>query len=78
MCANPDGGCLLPGALQEYDIDHVVPVWKGGLDEPENLQAICPACHRRKTNRERVERSAGAAPPGERQDGSVDPVVEGM
>jgi 5-methylcytosine-specific restriction endonuclease McrA len=58
-CANPDGGCLLPGELQEYDIDHVIPLWKGGPDEPENLQALCPACHRRKTNRERVERSVG-------------------
>ena len=57
-CADPDGGCLLPGELQEYDLDHVIPVWKGGIDEPENLQALCPACHRRKTNRERVERSA--------------------
>jgi 5-methylcytosine-specific restriction protein A len=76
-CANPDGGCLLPGELQEYDIDHVIPMWKGGLDEPENLQALCPACHRRKTNRERVERSAGVPPPECRGD-SVDPVVEGM
>jgi len=58
-CADPDGGCLLPGDLQEYDIDHVTPMWKGGLDEPENLQALCPACHRRKTNRERVERTIG-------------------
>jgi 5-methylcytosine-specific restriction endonuclease McrA len=56
-CADPDGGCLLPGELQEFDIDHVTPMWKGGPDEPENLQALCPACHRRKTNRERLERS---------------------
>ena len=46
-CINPDGGCLLPGELQEYDIDHVVPVWKGGQDETDNMQALCPACHRR-------------------------------
>ena len=40
-CANPDGGCLLPGELEEYDVDHVVPVWKGGSDDLENLQALC-------------------------------------
>ena len=56
-CADPDGGCLLPGELQEFDVDHVTPIWKGGLDEPENMQALCPACHWRKTNRERLERS---------------------
>jgi len=59
-CANPDGGCLLKGELEEYDIDHIKPVGDGGQDEPENLQALCPACHRRKTNRERIERSSGA------------------
>ena len=58
-CVNPDGGCLLPGELQEYDIDHVVPVWMGGKDATENMQALCPACHRRKTSRERCERSKG-------------------
>lgn len=77
-CANPDGGCLLLGELQEYDIDHITPVWKGGLDEPENLQALCPACHRRKTNRERVERSAGEHAPGGVRCGLNGPVVEGM
>jgi 5-methylcytosine-specific restriction endonuclease McrA len=61
-CADPDGGCLLPGELQEFDIDHVIPMWRGGLDEPENLQALCPACHRRKTNRERLERSNWSMP----------------
>ena len=51
--------CALAGELQEYDIDHVIPLWKGGTDEPANMQALCPACHRRKTNRERLERSQG-------------------
>ena len=58
-CVNPDGGCLLPGELQEYDIDHVVPMGKGGKDATENMQALCPSCHRRKTSRERCERSIG-------------------
>lgn len=61
-CADPDGGCLLPGELQEFDIDHVLPLWKGGQDETANMQALCPACHRRKTNRERCERSIGTLP----------------
>ena len=58
-CANPDGGCLLTVELAEYDVDHVVPIWKGGSDEPENLQALCPACHRRKTDRERADIVSG-------------------
>ena len=63
-CADPDGGCLLPGELQEYDIDHVTPIWKGGLDEPDNMQALCPACHRRKTPPVKLvgERSIGTLP----------------
>ena len=67
MCANPDGGCLLTGKLKEFDCDHKVPIWKGGVDGPENLQAICPACHRRKTDRERLERSAECPEPEEVQ-----------
>ena len=48
-CANPDGNCTLKGELQEYDVDHVIPLLKGGPDDESNLQAICPACHRKKT-----------------------------
>ena len=51
-CANPDGKCRLKGKLQEYDIDHIKPLCQGGQDEPSNFQAICPACHRRKTERD--------------------------
>ena len=49
--------------LAEYDIDHVEPLWRGGADEDANRQAVCVACHRQKTDRERIERSTGEAPP---------------
>jgi len=48
-CANPDGNCTLKGELQEYDVDHVIPLLKEGPDNESNMQALCPACHRRKT-----------------------------
>lgn len=55
LCANPDGECLLgERKLREYDVDHVVPLSHGGTDDATNLQALCPACHRRKTERDRV------------------------
>tara|TARA_B100000497_G_C7481972_1_gene295810 strand:- start:165 stop:569 length:405 start_codon:yes stop_codon:yes gene_type:complete len=48
--------CNLDGNLEAYDLDHVVPLWKGGEDTEDNLQALCPACHRKKTDMERQER----------------------
>ena len=51
QCANPDGRCIKL-YLEEYDVDHITPLHMGGTDDPDNLQALCPACHRRKTERE--------------------------
>ena len=46
--------CMLPAS---YQLDHVVPLWKGGLDEwDSNAQALCPTCHANKTQKEEVER----------------------
>ena len=34
------------------DIDHIVPLSEGGLDESCNKQLLCPYCHKRKTTLE--------------------------
>lgn len=33
------------------EVDHIVPVSKGGLSTPENLQTLCWRCNRRKANK---------------------------
>ncbi len=41
------------------EVDHVVPLWKGGGDHDSNLQPLCRACHAAKSALEAVERSRG-------------------
>ncbi len=57
MCAGKE--CSLPAGneLEEFDIDHVIPIWLGGSEDAINLQALCPGCHRKKSNLERIQRS---------------------
>jgi len=31
------------------ELDHVVPLFKGGADDETNLQGLCKECHHRKT-----------------------------
>lgn len=45
--------CLKAGKVAPgTEVDHVIPKARGGTDALENLQAICPPCHRAKTARE--------------------------
>ena len=42
-------GCTLPAT---YQIDHIVPLWAEGQNDPANLQPLCPNCHAAKTSDE--------------------------
>jgi hypothetical protein len=44
-----------------YDIDHIHPLFLGGSNDPTNLQALCPSCHRVKTIAEQRSRSSEAS-----------------
>lgn len=35
-----------------HEIDHIVPLFKGGTDNSENLRSLCYKCHRRKSGDE--------------------------
>jgi 5-methylcytosine-specific restriction endonuclease McrA len=55
-CNDPLGLCRLKDKeLEEYDVDHIIRPSRGGKDTPENMQALCPACHRKKTELENLE-----------------------
>lgn len=57
--------CHDPLEAVTAEIDHVVPVAVGGTDDRENLHALCPNCHARKTRSEdRQRRRARACGPG--------------
>jgi hypothetical protein len=47
------GGC---GNLldETYEVDHIRALEHGGSNDPSNLRALCPHCHRKKTVNERL------------------------
>jgi 5-methylcytosine-specific restriction protein A len=51
-------GRVTPGALT----DHITPKDEGGSDARENLQRLCRACHKRKTDEDKAR--AGVAMTG--------------
>lgn len=47
-----DGMCnVCRCSLDEYHIDHVIPLSRGGINESSNLQLLCPTCNRSKGNK---------------------------
>ena len=38
--------------VEAREIDHVIPVHKGGTDDLDNLMPLCVECHRRKSRAE--------------------------
>ena len=39
---------------ETYEVDHRIALYKGGTNEMDNLVALCPHCHRKKTVEERL------------------------
>ena len=48
-------GLLIPAS----EVDHIVSRANGGNDDSDNLQAICRSCHKKKTNREKLNLEGG-------------------
>ena len=58
LCA----ACLKRGKRTiAVEVDHVVPLFKGGADTWENLQGLCAACHQFKSRQDRGQRPSSSA-----------------
>src|SRR5262245_28930556 len=47
-----------PRYVQGVEVDHVIPLWEGGLDIQSNRQTICLRCHAAKTAEETIRRAS--------------------
>jgi 5-methylcytosine-specific restriction endonuclease McrA len=48
--------CDWCGSNNMVELDHVVPLWNGGTNDPSNLQLLCHNCHVTKSRKEAQER----------------------
>lgn len=39
---------------ETYEVDHIIPLYQGGSNNIDNLMALDPICHRKKTNKDRL------------------------
>lgn len=54
--------CRICGRVTAHgEVDHVVPLHRGGQETDENRQWCCVSCHRDKTQREELERDGMGA-----------------
>jgi hypothetical protein len=57
VASNQKWKCKLCGNLLEatYEVDHIKPLYKGGSNDFNNLQALCRNCHGNKTLEDRLK-----------------------
>lgn len=60
VAARAEWRCAACGDLldETYDIDHRVPLHRGGADDITNMEPLHSSCHRKKTLSEEIERLA--------------------
>ena len=62
ILARDCGMCVVCRQAERFslaeDVDHIVPVWRGGTDAESNLQSLCKPCHKAKSAREARERAS--------------------
>ncbi|MCF3100952.1 HNH endonuclease [Streptomyces roseoverticillatus] len=46
--------CQQCGSRQQLEVDHIVPVARGGTWDLRNLRTLCRSCHRLKTHEDRT------------------------
>ena len=54
--------CEYCNLMPSTTVDHLIPKYKGGSDDPSNLRACCNDCHVRKSKREAAESRAKPQP----------------
>jgi 5-methylcytosine-specific restriction protein A len=50
---------FMPANLSYLEVDHVVPLFRGGAESDENRACLCRRCHRAKSLLEEKERAGG-------------------
>lgn len=48
QCQERGPGCTVVAT----EVDHIIPWFEGGSDDPDNLRGICETCHKPKTQAE--------------------------
>ena len=51
--------CRSCGKAGRLEVDHIEPLWEGGAEELDNLQALCKTCHIKKHKRPRSAAEIG-------------------
>lgn len=52
---NACGKKLIRYNKKQYHIDHIIPLARGGSNNPENIQLLCPSCNLSKSNKDPIQ-----------------------